>query len=126
QHTAGRGVCMVSGWLVVHDGQGPGPAGELAGDRDSSDGVPFAAALEALPTQMQPPIAFMATNPGRGGGQLPPVPHLSAGVMVAPAVMPGGLHQQPAGMAVAGLGDRTLGPGFLPKSPRWALGPRRR
>jgi hypothetical protein len=36
-------------WLVVHDGQRPGPAGELAGNRDSSDGVPLVAGLKALP-----------------------------------------------------------------------------
>ena len=36
------------GWLVVHDGQRPGPAGD-AGDADSGDGVLFAAGLEGLP-----------------------------------------------------------------------------
>src|SRR5512132_3928105 len=46
------------------------------------------------------------------GGQLPAVPQILAGAAVALAVVPGGLHQQSAGMAVAGLGDRTLGPGF--------------
>ena len=37
---------------LVHDRQRTGPAGELAGDRDSSNGVPFVASLEGFPTRM--------------------------------------------------------------------------
>src|SRR5947209_3060403 len=51
----------------------------------------------------------LAAGPGRGCGQVPAGAHDGAGVAVGAPVVPGGLDQQPAGVTVAGLGDRSLG-----------------
>ena len=47
------------GCLVVHNGQRPAPAGQLAGDRDVRDGVPFAPLAEDDPPVMQSPVALI-------------------------------------------------------------------
>ena len=52
----------------------------------------------------------VATDLGGGRGQRPPVVHGLPGPVTG-AVMPGGLDQQPAGVAIAGLGDRALAAG---------------
>ena len=97
-----------TGLSVVEDGQRPAPAGEFAGDRGVGDGDAFAAFVERLPSGR----AGVGCPPGRG--PVPPdwpdpsgaaAPHLGR---YARAVVPGRFDQQPADVAVAGLGDRSL------------------
>src|SRR5215207_5832383 len=62
------------------------------------------------PAGMESPVAQVAAGPGRGRCQVPAVAHGLAD-HVACAVVPGGLDEQSADVAVAGLGDRPLGSG---------------
>src|SRR5690606_33704659 len=93
--------------LVVEDCQGPAPAGQLAGDGDVGDRGALVSFDEPHPAGVQSPVAGIASCPGCWGCQA-----LSAGQAhpdpVGGSVMPGGLDQQPAGVGVAGLGDRPL------------------
>src|SRR5687767_13914576 len=103
------GAC---GWSVglLEGGEGPAPAGELAGDRDVGDHRLLLAVVEDLPAVVQPAVALMATRAGGRGCLLPPGPHRRPGFAVVASVVPGGLDQQPAGVGVPGLGDRPLHP----------------
>jgi len=93
----------------VHDGQGPAPAGELAGDGDVGDHRVLLALGEVQPPLVQPLVAGMAAGPGGRWCQLPPGLHPRAGGAVGLEVLPAGLDQQPAGVGVAGLSDGPLG-----------------
>ena len=55
---------------LLEHGEGPGPAGEFAGDRDVGDHGLLGAAAEGLPTLVQPSVAFVAAGPGRRRGRL--------------------------------------------------------
>ena len=60
----GKETCGV----LLEDGQGPRPAGELAGDGDVGyDGV-LPAGGEPFPALVQPLVALMAADPRRSGG----------------------------------------------------------
>lgn len=63
---------------------------------------------EHLPAVMQPVVPLMAAGPRRRRRLVPAGPHRQAGP-VRRAVVPRGLHQQPAGVGVPGFGDRPLG-----------------
>lgn len=63
------------------------------------------------PALMQAPVSCMPAHLGSFGRQFPSGPHEPGGSQVGPAVMPGRFNQQPAGVGVAGLGDRAAGPG---------------
>ncbi len=77
-------------------------------------GVTLAAVDERDPPVVQPSVALVTAGPGRRRGQLPAVTHGLAD-RVAGAVVPGGFDEQPAGVTVAGLGDRPLDAGLLPE-----------
>ena len=62
------GVCPAVS--VVHDGQGPAPAGELAGDRDVGHDRSLLAVGEVQPPLVQPLVAGVSTGSGRRGCQL--------------------------------------------------------
>ena len=89
----------------VGGGDRPAEAGELARGGDGDDRAALAALLHPLPDVMQAPlrlpgerddlglaVALAAREAARDPGR--------------PAVVPGGLDQQPAGVLAAGLGDR--------------------
>jgi hypothetical protein len=97
--------------LLDRGGEGPAPAGKFAGDGDVGDDPAFVAGLELVPLVVQPVVALVAPAPGGLVGCLPAGAHVAAGVVVGPAVVPGGLDRQTAGMGVTGLGDPALGPG---------------
>src|SRR4051794_1366891 len=99
------------GEKLLHDRQGPGPAGELTSNGDVRDRRLLLPRVEGLPSLVQPPVTFVAADPGLGRGLVPPVPHHLAGCAVGLGVVPGRLDQQPAGMGIAGLRDRPLRPG---------------
>ena len=97
-----------SAWsgLVVHHGEAPTEPGEFAGNGDRNNGGAHSAAfLEMLPPLVQAPSGLLGA--GFDFGSLPGSAslQLQAGP-VGLAVMPRRFHQQPAGVAVAGLGDR--------------------
>lgn len=104
--------CMRSGarvrgrvWGLVHDGQGPAPVGEFAGDRGSRRCASCVRG-EYHPTVVEAPVAGVAARCGGSRRLSPPVPHdLPDPVWVL--VTPGGLDQQSADMRVPRLGDRT-------------------
>ena len=66
---------------------------------------------EPHPPVVQTPVAEVAARPSRGGSLLPPAVHHGADP-VAGSVMPGCFDEQPAGVTIAGLGDRTLHAGL--------------
>ena len=88
-------ACPVADGLVGHGG--PEEAGELAGDGDVDDGRALAVVGEVAVAVVQADLGL----PGAIGRAAGPV----VGRRGAVAVVPGGLDQQPAGVAVAGLGD---------------------
>src|SRR4051795_5290229 len=61
------------GWwsVVVEDGQGPAPAGQLAGDRGVGHDGTLAAWVEGGPSRVQAPVALPSPVPGRGAGRVP-------------------------------------------------------
>ena len=65
---------------------------------------------ELHPAGVQAAVAQVAAGPGRRSGHVPATEHGLADSVAGP-VVPGGLDEQPAGVAVAGLGDRPLRPG---------------
>jgi hypothetical protein len=91
----------------VEDGQGPAPAGELAGDRGVGDHGPLAAGVEASPPGMQAPVRPLPAIARGGAGPVLPAAKVHTDA-VGLAVMPGRFDQQPAGVSVSGLGDLTL------------------
>lgn len=110
---APRAACTVPvsrrrlvGWSV-HDRQTPAPAGELAGHGYSADGGAFTAAVKPAPAAVQPPVADLGTS-AHGGRLAVLAAEQFPAQSIAFAVLPGGLDQRPAGVGVAGLGDRTL------------------
>ena len=76
---------------------------------DVGNGVAFASFDEPDPALVESVVALIAADPGRGRREVPAVSH-GFPDPVAGAVVPGCLDQQPARVAVAGLGDRALGP----------------
>lgn len=97
--------------LLDRGGEGPAPAGQLPGDGDVRDDPAFVPGLELLPLVVEAVVPLLTADPGRLIGCLPADAHVTAGMCVGTAVMPGGLDQQTAGVGVAGLGDAALGPG---------------
>src|SRR5664280_89753 len=96
----------------VHDGQGPAPAGQLAGDRDVRDHGSLLAFGELQPPLVQATIAGVTPGPSSRRRELPPGAHRGPRGAVGLVVVPSSLDQQPAGVGVAGLGDRALGTGL--------------
>jgi hypothetical protein len=97
---AGNGTRLfIRPWLFLLDrgGEGPAPAGQFPGDGDVRDDPAFVPGLELLPFPVQPVVALMAADPGRLVGCLPAGAHVTAGVVVGPAVVPGCLDQQAPG-----------------------------
>jgi hypothetical protein len=103
--------------LAVEDGQRPAPASEFAGDRRVGDHGAFLALIEAHPPVVQTPIRGLTPGAGGRGRRIPAAPQRRARPIRGP-VMPGRFDEQSAGVAVAGLGDPTLGAG----RPRGVLG----
>src|SRR5436309_2155972 len=91
----------------VEDGQGPAPAGELAGDRGVGDHGRLAAGVNASPPGMQAPIRSLPAIARGGAGLVLPAAQVHTHT-VGLAVMPGRFDHQPTGGSVSGLGDRTL------------------
>ena len=93
--------------LVVHHGKAPAPARQLARDGHRHD------RRAQAPARFEVHPAPVKAHPGRlgAGAHLGPAaraPALEATLRARRApVVPGGLHQQAPGMAVAGLGDRA-------------------
>ena len=110
--------------LVGHHGQRPAPAGQLAGDGDVGDHGPLLAVGEADPALVQPVVARLRPRDRGRGRQLPAAPQ-HRGRPVRLAVVPGRLDQQPAGVGVAGLGDRALRPGSPRRSAPMGTSPRK-
>src|SRR5665809_38045 len=54
------------GWsgLLLEHGQGPAPAGELAGDGDVGHDVALVPGSEGVPAVVQPPVALVAAGAG--------------------------------------------------------------
>ena len=85
----------------------PAEAGELAGGGDRDDRAALAALLHPLPDVVQPPLRLPGQRDDLG---------LAVGLAAReaardpgrPAVVPGRLDEQPAGVLAAGLGDRAL------------------
>ena len=90
--------CHQAGCLVA-------PARQFAGDRRVGDVVGLLAFFELVPAMVQTAVPGITAGPGCRRGEVPAVADRLAG-NVAVLVMPGGFNQQPAGMTVAGLGDR--------------------
>ena len=57
---------------AVHDGQGPAPAGQLAGNRDVGDHEVLLTLSEVHPPPVESLVAGMAAGPGCRRRQLPP------------------------------------------------------
>jgi hypothetical protein len=96
--------------LLLEDGQRPAPAGEFAGDGGVGHDRSLVAGVEARPAGVQSAVGPLAAVPRARRGLVLPAAQLRAGP-VAGAVVPGSFDQQPAGVAVAGLGDPPLGSG---------------
>ena len=92
---------------VLEHGQRPAPAGQLAGDRGVRDRGLFVPAVEADPAGVQALVRALGTVTGGRTGRILAAAQRHGGPQRR-AVMPGGLDQQPAGVAVTGLGDRSL------------------
>ena len=102
--------------LVVEGGQGPAPAGELAGDRGVGDGVLLLPGRVLDPLVVQTLVAGMSAYPSRWGGLFPSGPHdWSDGV--AGLVVPGSLDEQASGVGVAGVLPVLVIPPCLRESP---------
>ena len=81
----------------------------LAGHRDGDDGPPEPArAFEVSPAGVEPALGPLGPRANVRRGQLSSTLELARGPDGA-ALMPGGLHQQAAGVAVSGLGDACAG-----------------
>src|SRR6266516_1702943 len=95
----------VAEWLLGRDR--PDEVGELAGAGDDDFLLRFAAAGHPLPALVE---ALLAAPGALDHGRV--LAALAAGELVAdgrpPAGVPGRFDQQPAGVAVADLGDRPL------------------
>ena len=96
------------GWRLLHRRERPAVSGELARDGDHDDRAGLASGLERVPACVQPAgargrlgLARRAACRARRRSSVT----LSA---ERAALVPGGLDQQPAGVRVAGLGDRAL------------------
>jgi len=99
------------GGLLVHDCQGPAPAGELAGDRDVGDCGAFLPGDHLLPSMVETLVAFMPAGRCRWWCGRPPRFHRFPGAVGDP-VMPGGFDEEAAGVTIAGFRDRSLRPGL--------------
>ena len=52
---------QIGGGLFLEHGQGPAPAGQLAGDRDVGDYVALTTCPEGVPASVKAPVAGIAT-----------------------------------------------------------------
>jgi hypothetical protein len=105
---AGNGTRLfIRPWLFLlyRGGEGPAPAGQFPGDGDVGDDPAFVPNFELLPLAVQPVVALMAPDTGRFVRDAPAGAHVTADVVIGPAVVPRSLHQQAAGVGVDGLGD---------------------
>lgn len=93
---------------VLHDCQAPAPAGQFPGDGHDADGGAFTASVQVHPALVQAPVAPFGALPDWGGDVVEAGLETGAGAAIGTAVVPGGLHQEPSGMGVAGLGDASL------------------
>ena len=87
--------CCRGGWSVISAQR---KRDELAGDRDVDDGRALAALGQVV-------VAVVQADLGVPGARRTGSRAAGSGRRGAVAVVPGGLDQQPAGVAVAGLGD---------------------
>src|SRR3954447_6787274 len=85
---------LLSRRLVGH--RGPEKAGELARDGDVGDGAAFAVGGQVLVAAVQADLGLPGAIARRRAGARAPR---------SVAVVPGRFDEQPAGVAVAGLGD---------------------
>src|SRR5207248_4098033 len=85
----------------------PAVSGEFAGDSDHHDRAGLASRLERVPARMQPPAAALGLGLHRERLAVASAFERDAPSRRA-ALVPGGLDQQPADVAVSGLGDRAL------------------
>src|SRR5690242_21641990 len=81
---------------VVEDGQGPTPAGQLAGDGDVGDHGLLLAGHEGLPSLVQPVVTGVAASLRRRRGETPSAPHRRAWGTVVAWAIPCGLDEQSA------------------------------
>ena len=97
-------------WWVVglfDAGDGPAEAGQFAGGGDGDDGAAFGASFEPGPGAVQALLGALGDRDRFGGLAGLAVGEGFAGAGSG-AVVPGGLDEQAAGVAGAGLGDRAL------------------
>src|SRR3954469_1198569 len=93
-------------WLLDRR-ERPAVSSELARDRDDDDRARLASGLECVPASVQP--AGAAPGPGLHSDRVAVSSPLERDTPArGTALMPGGLDQQPAHMAVARLGDPAL------------------
>src|SRR5688572_22812073 len=97
---------MFGSWLFGAGGDRPAEPGEFAGGGDGDDRAALGALLESLPGAVQALLRAPGDRDRVGGLAVLAVAQRAAdgGPL---AVVPGGLDQQPAGVARAGLGDRA-------------------
>src|SRR5581483_2676897 len=90
----------------LHGRERPAVAGEFACDRDRDDRASLATPLERLPATVETARASLGLGTNSGRLSLP-APRQDRALPQRPALVPGGLDEQSAGVAVAGLGDRA-------------------
>src|SRR6516165_7152916 len=99
-------------------GDGPDEACQLTGDRRRDDIGRFAAAGEVAIAGAQPQLRFPGDLADRPGLRLLPKPKLTADAGWE-AIGPGRLDQQPAGGAIAGLGEAAAFDARTTRMLRW-------
>src|SRR5215216_7555560 len=96
------GKCLLSEWLVGH--RGPQEAAQLPGDGDVGDGRALAVACERAVAVVEADLRLPGTRRD-GGGDVGRERPGAGGEPGRVLVVPGGLDEQPAGVAVAAPGD---------------------
>src|ERR1700746_1485136 len=99
-------------------GDGPDETRQLTGDRRRDDIGRFAAAGELAIARAQPQLSLPRDLADRPGLRLLPKPKLAADAG-REAVTPSGLDQQPAGGAIAGLGEAAAFDARTARMLRW-------
>ena len=109
---------------LLEHGQGPYPAGELAGDRHVGDHRLLPSRCEGLPPLVQPAVPFVAAGQPPAGGAPGPAGSASSnrdgGRSCGDATRP---PLTAGGRSCCGLGDRPLRTGPAGGVTRWAPGP---
>src|SRR5262249_17310949 len=96
-------------WRLLHRRERPAMARQLARDGDPDDRAGLASGLQRVPASVQPPGA--AFGLGLNGERFAVASPFERDASTRrAALVPGGLDQEPAYMAVAGLGDPALPP----------------